>query len=89
MSELQRPAMTSQRLVRIVKRICRILVAGAGDCVTGSEDHAYRELIDCFATRGIADLPYHLLDWVPFQRLSSMQAIRCSVTTVAATGTRA
>jgi hypothetical protein len=65
MSELQRPAKMSQRLVRIVKRISRILVAGAGDCVTGSEDHAYRELTDCFATllgRRRADLPYHLLD---------------------------
>jgi hypothetical protein len=50
MSELQYPAMMSQRFVRIVKRISRILVAGAGDCVTGSEDHAYRELTDGFAT---------------------------------------
>jgi hypothetical protein len=65
MSELQRPAMMSQRLVRIVKRTSRILVAGAGDCVTASEDHAYRKLTDCFATllgRGRADLPYRLLD---------------------------
>jgi hypothetical protein len=50
MSELQRPAKMSQRLVRIVKHISRILVAGAGDCVTGREDHAYRELTDGFAT---------------------------------------
>jgi hypothetical protein len=50
MRELQRPATMSQRLVRFVKRISRILVAGAGDCVTGSEDRAYRELTDGFAT---------------------------------------
>jgi hypothetical protein len=50
MSELQRPATMSQRLVRFVKRISRILVAGAGECVTDSEDHAKRELTDGFTT---------------------------------------
>ena len=65
MSELRRPAKMSQRLLQIVKRIPRIRVAGAGDCVTGSEDHAYRELTHGLATllgSGRADLPYHLLD---------------------------
>jgi hypothetical protein len=50
MGEAQRPATMSQRPVRFVKRISRILVAGAGDCVTGSVDRAYRELTDGFAT---------------------------------------
>jgi hypothetical protein len=37
-----------------------------------------------------ADLPYHLLDCVPFHRLSPPRAIRWShpIKTVAATGTR-